>query len=233
MYTFFGKKIGKDKFLIEGEEFKHLKVRRIRLGEEVGIIWEGNLYRCKLIDLNSKTALCITIELVCVSPPPANVTLIQAVPIEFKTFELIAQKATELGVRKLIPLITKRSYRKVDAIEKKKGRLEKIVKEAMKQSNRPYIMEILSPTHIKDIEPSSDLNILLDNFGDGKCISELPMKGLKSVEIVVGPEGGFTKEEVELLKDKGFITVKLKPNVLRTETASIVGVGIIMNLVSS
>lgn len=233
MYTFFGRKLKENRFLIEGEDLKHLRVRRIKIREKIGIIWEGSLFLCELTDINPKAALCKAIDIVDVEPPPVDITLIQSVPVELKTFELIVQKATELGVKKVVPLLTKRSFRKMETIERKRERFEKIVREAMKQSNRPYPMEIASPLDIEELEPTCDLSILLDNFEEGKRISDLPLKEVKSVEIVVGPEGGFTREERELLKGRGFLSVRLKPNILRTETASIVGVGIIVNLAGS
>ncbi len=217
-------------FYIKEEEFKHLKVRRIKKGEEIGIIWEGNIYKCVLKEINKKEALCEIKEIVESEKPVIDITLIQAVTIELKTFDMIVQKATELGVKRIIPLITERSFRNIDAIEKRAQRWTKISKEAMKQAGRPYTLRIDSPIFIENLHPQWNMNILLDNFYNGKYICELSFKNLKSVGVVVGPEGGFSQKEATTLRDRGFISVKLKPHVLRAETAAIISVGIIMNL---
>ncbi|EDP76552.1 RsmE family RNA methyltransferase [Hydrogenivirga sp. 128-5-R1-1] len=233
MHIFFPESKKGTQFSISGEELKHLLVRRVQIGEKVGIIWENKLYLCKVVEKNKKKALCEIEEEIETKIPKLKLTLYQAVTIELKTFETIVQKATELGAAELVPLITERSFRRREVILKKMDRWKKVSKEAMKQSGRTYELSIREPALLEDLEPTSDLNILLDNFYEGKPIGSLELSSVESVSVVVGPEGGFRREEGEHLRSKGFLSVKLEPHVLRADTAATVGVGIIMNLAGS
>lgn len=233
MYNFFPLRKLKDAFLIEGEELKHLNVRRIRPGERIGVIWEGHIYLCELESVNRKEALCRILSKLETEEPKVYLKLIQAVPVELRTLDTIVQKATEIGVKELIPLITERSFRKEKVLEQKRERWERLIKEAMKQAGRPQPMTIGKVTHLSELTPDCELNIVLDNFYRGINIGTLNIRNVKSVCIVVGPEGGFSVNEGETLREKGFIPVRLRPYVLRSETAAAVGAGIIINLADS
>ncbi|WP_457600185.1 RsmE family RNA methyltransferase [Hydrogenivirga sp.] len=233
MHIFFGTPQGKDRFLIQGEEFQHFKARRIRKGEPIGIIWGGNVYLCEPESIGKIEAVCLVKGRLGSKKPSVSVTLYQAVPVELKTFDLIIQKSTELGVMKVVPLITGRSFRNRHVLMKRMHRWTRIYREAMKQSGRAYELDISEPMEVGSLEPEHELNILLDNFYEGEPLGAMNLKGVRDVGLVVGPEGGFSEEESEALRDKGFISVKLEPHTLRTETAAIVGVGIIVNLAGS
>ncbi len=233
MHTFFPSKKLKGRFLISGDEFKHLKIRRIRVGEDIGVIWGGDIYLCRLESFSGKEALCVPLKRLVSSSPPVELTLLQAVPVNIKTFEFILQKATELGAVRVVPLITERSFRNIRILKEKRERWERIVREAMKQSLRPYELELDEPKPIEEIEAEWDVNLLLDNFMEGKGVEELKLKEGDRVCIVVGPEGGFSERETKALRERGFIPIRLRPHVLRTETAAVVGMGIIMNVARS
>ncbi len=231
MHIFFpAKRIG-NFFIIQDEELKHLRVKRIEKGERVGVIWEGSIYLCELEEEKKKEARLRLLERLESKEPPVRITLFQAVPVELRTFEVIVQKSTEIGVSSVVPLITERSFQKKEVLLKKRERWKKIVREAMKQARRPFPMEIKEPITLDQMEAKAGLNILLDNFSEGKRIRDLDISSLNTVSVVVGPEGGFSKKEVEKIKKIGFIPVRLEPYVLRSETAAILGAGIIMNLV--
>jgi len=112
-------------------------------------------------------------------------------------------------------------------------RWKRVSMEAMKQSGRAYELSISEPIHLQDIEPLCDINILLDSFYEGSSITELEFRDTDTVGVVVGPEGGFSKTEGKLLREKGFVSVKLEPHILRADTAATVIAGIIMNLAGS
>ncbi len=230
MHTFFSSRRSGSFFIIKDEELKHLRVRRVKIGEKVKIIWEGSLYLCELEAVERKEAKLRILGKLKAEEPPVSVTLFQAVPVDLRTFEVIIQKATEIGVSSVVPLITERSFQKEEVLLKKRSRWEKIIREAMKQSGRPIPMEIMDPKTLDDIEAGEDLNLLLDNFSDGKRIRDLIMEGVRSVSLIVGPEGGFSEREVKKVREIGFVPVRLEPYTLRSETAAILGAGIIMNL---
>ena len=229
MYNFLASRREGDLLILPEEEVKHLKVRRIRREEPIGVIWEGKLYRCTIKDLSQKEARCSIDEVVPVPEPEIDITLYQAVPVEIGVFDFIVQKATEVGVEKLVPVITERSFRKNEVILKKIPRWERIVRESMKQSGRPKPLLIEEPKELTSLKADRDMNILLDNFQEGTFLREIELKGIKSACIVVGPEGGFSRSEVALLKDAGFKSVRLKPYTMRTETAAVVCSSFLIN----
>ncbi len=157
---------------------------------------------------------------------PVFVTLFQGYPKGDK-METIIKTATQLGIYEVCPTITHRSIVKIE--EKKREtkieRFQKIACEAAEQSLRNVVPRILDITKLKEIDFSKfDKKIVCyeevaknnEESTFRKLISELSCKD--KVAIVVGPEGGLTKEEVEDLKEKGFIAVGLGPRILRTET---------------
>ncbi len=233
MHIFFSSSKSGEYFYITQDELKHLRVRRVSIGEVIGLIWEGKLYKAELVKLEPKRAVCKILEILEVEPPPLKVTLYQCITQDIKTMDTIIYKATELGASRVVPVISERSFRNVSATTKRKERWEKIIREAMKQSGRPFPMEVKPPIKLESLQPAEDINILMDNFYDGKDISELNFKEVESVSIVVGPEGGFSQKEGETLRSRGFVSVKLKPFTMRSETAVVVSLGIVMNLAGS
>ncbi len=216
-------------FYISGSEYKHLKVRRIRFGEEIGIIYKNRVYKCVLKEKGKEYAIAEIVSVLEPEIPNIELTLYQAVTHNLQTMDFIIQKAVELGIAHFTPLITERSFKNIHAIEKREVRWKKIATEAMKQSGRPNFLKINPPQNLEDLEPNCELNILLDNFSEGLTVKELTFENLQSVSVIVGPEGGFSKKETDLLRRKGFIPVRLKPYVLRTETAAVAAISIIMN----
>ncbi len=231
MYIFFPSKKNRDFFYIEGSEFNHFKIRRIRKGEEIGIIYSENLYLCKVEDIKSNSSLARVLRKIDVQEPHVKISLLQCVPQDIKTMDLIVQKAVEIGVTTVIPVVSARSFAKIDVIQKKIERWKKISYEAMKQCARPKPIVIGEPVFLNNIEPENGSNILLHNDQNSKKIQELKITSEK-VSLLTGPEGGLSGEEVNLLIDKGFTPVKIGPYILRTETASIVGCGLLINLAS-
>jgi len=233
MYFFFPSEKKKQFFLISGEEHRHLKVRRIHTGEEIGVIFEGKIYRCVLRERKKDFSTAEVLEVIESEQPKVNLTLYQSLTNHLATVDFIVQKSVELGVLRFVPLLTERSFKNLPAIEKRIQRWQRIAREAMKQCGRACFMEITAPKELSDLEPVHELNLLLDSFYEGREVRDLNLEGLKNVAVVVGPEGGFTEKEAELLRKKGFLSVRLKPHVLRTETAAVVAVGIIVNLAGS
>lgn len=164
-----------------------------------------------------------------------NITLYQGYPKSSK-MEIIIQKATELGVKKIVPVITDRTIVKINnkkKEEKKLERFEKIAFEAAKQSKRGIIPEI---SHIMNLEEAkkemknNNSFIIVPYEDENKTgIKEiLTTTKEKDISIIIGPEGGFSKKEIENLKQIGGNIVSLGPRILRTETAGLALISIIM-----
>jgi 16S rRNA (uracil1498-N3)-methyltransferase len=233
MYVFFPERKIKDGFLIGGDELKHLRVRRIRRGEEIGVIHEGQIFRCVLEDLSGNRALCRITGRVEVWEPPVEVILLQGVTSDLKTMDLIVQKATEVGASRLVLLLTERGFRNREAIEKRKERWKRIVRETMKQCNRPTPLHIEGPLELESAELYGDRRILLHRDAGSVPLSEVKVVPGSSFAVAVGPEGGFSEREISLLVSKGFQPVRLDTYILRSETAATVAVGFIVTLAGS
>lgn len=230
MYTFFPERKLKDGFVIRGGELKHLRVRRIRIGEEIGVIHEGRIFRCILEEVSRESAFCRIIGELDIWRPRVKVSLIQSVTADLKTMDLIVQKATEIGISELTLLISERSFQKAEVIEKRKDRWSRIIREAMKQSNRPEPLDLRGPVYIDSISGDEELKLVFHRDTGSKDVSEVNVKGFRSFAVAVGPEGGFTDQEVEILKNKGFLPVRINTYILRSETAAIVAAGLIVSL---
>lgn len=153
--------------------------------------------------------------------PEKTVVLYQAMPKKMELFELVLQKGTEIGVKKFVPLITERTER----LELSKlDRLHAILKEAAEQSGRALIPELLPAVQFKDaiMEKMDGGKIVFDPSGEP--FSKLTGDESR-IRLFVGPEGGFSKLEIELAKKSGAKIISLGKLTLRTETAGIVGAG--------
>ncbi len=232
MHTFLSYRAEGKHLVLEGGELKHFRVRRIGRGEKFRVIYEGKSFLCQLYSEDREKVLCSVIEELDEKQSFCSITLFQCVPLELKTFDVIVRFATELGVAEVVPVMSSRSFRKREALERKFGRWNSLIKEAMKLSGRVHPLRISEPIDIKEVEPVAEENILLDNFHEGISINEV-RKSVKSYSLVVGPEGGFKLEESKALIEKGFKPVYLKPWVMRTQTATLVACGFLINASSS
>ena len=144
--------------------------------------------------------------------------------IRKEKFELVLQKAAELGVTKIVPYVSSRcvvKYKKEKG-DKVLSRYQDILLEASEQCKRNLIPEIVEPVKIADLKDyCSEKNLLpYENaYGGAKYIGEVLDKK-ESITIAIGPEGGFSDDEVDMLKGMGFETVTLGPRILRAETAA-------------
>lgn len=233
-----------DKFLSIGEKIELPKdichqlinVLRFDSGDNIRIISaEGVPFLCEVEISKKKVFANVVSEIMESEEPKCEITLYLA-QIKRDKFELALQKCTELGVTKIVPIITKRTVVKEHGdIEKKYLRQKAIVREAAEQSERHLIPEFTMPIKLVDIENNSGNNYVCYERSEER--SEMLINALelalnkaessKSFSIVIGPEGGFEKEEIDFLVDKGFQPVSLGVQILRAETAAMLGTGLI------
>ncbi len=159
-----------------------------------------------------------------------EVTLAVAL-IRKEKFELVLQKAAELGVTQIVPFESSRCVAKFkrEKSDKLIRRYRDILMEAAQQCKRNIIPEIVEPVGIKDLgKYKSELNFVpYENAYDSSDFLTKYLEDKKSVTIAVGPEGGFSKEEIADLTENGFITVTLGSRILRAETAAIYSCSVI------
>lgn len=203
------------------------KVFRYTVGDFVILFnGDGNDY-CYSIDFVSHKSCSLTKKSSSPSYIPTKKTYLYCAVIKKDHFELVAQKATELGVTDIIPLISDRTEKKPLDLR----RLSLITKEASEQSGRGDVIMIHEPVTLKDIVSNlNDKNIQQERtFATtlrGQPVTEI-IKNLKpnvhlSCAFIVGPEGGWTDEEELFLKQNSFVCISFGTTTLKAETAGIV-----------
>ncbi len=218
---------------LEGEEHHHLsRVLRARPGDGVWLIDEaGNSFRAEVIEVGRRQTRLLVLDQEEPSAPKIRFILAQAL-LKSKKMDLVIQKATELGVQTVIPVVTSRSVPKLEGRENAKvERWRKIAREAAKQSRRTDIPLILAPQPFSDfLEPRDEPKKLLLCEDGGKFLRDIlaaapgqDSASSKTPDIVllVGPEGGWSEEEKQRAIGKGFEAIRLGRRVLRSETASL------------
>ncbi|XFA99445.1 16S rRNA (uracil(1498)-N(3))-methyltransferase [Candidatus Izemoplasma sp. B36] len=210
---------------ITNNDFHHMKhVMRYKLGDQVVVVnYDKEVFLTKIIEFNKKDCLLEIIDEIKLEDNHFDLTIAQSL-IKKDHFELVLQKTTELGVSKIIPLHTKRSIIKIDDFAKKKQRYETIVKEASEQSERISLPIVSNMMSIKDIDYSIyDLVfVCYARNNETDKLSEYLINANKNTKVLffIGPEGGFTKDELEYLDDKSQF-ISLGKTILRSETAAI------------
>jgi len=224
MQRYFAKEIKDNEFILIDDDIRHIKkVMRMNDYDEIIVVYENNPYLCYILN-EEYEKIKIKEEIKKEEEFIPNITLIVPILKEQK-MDYILQKTTELGVDKIIPVIANRSVVKLnDKREKKIVRWQTIVKEASEQSKRKNIPSVLNFHNIENLidlnydhkilctvnEVSTTLKTVLQNVNNDDTIL-----------VVIGPEGGFTKEEERILIESGFVSTSLGNRVLRTETASL------------
>lgn len=159
--------------------------------------------------------------------PKVKVSLYQAIPKKPALFEMVVQKATEIGVSEIFPLITKRTEKRRMT---KFQRLELIAMEATEQCGRMNIPVIRHPVNYDEIVGKLSNGFIAYEYEGSKHISdyEEEMKSAKEIQIIIGPEGGLSESELELAKESSVKPFTLGSRILRTETAAIASLSLIM-----
>ncbi len=226
-----------NKIKIFGDEYNHIKnVLRLKCGEKITVSdGTGTDYTAVIDSFESNSVVAsILSSQSSTTEPPIDVVLYQGVPKSDK-MDLIIQKSVELGIKKIVPVLTERTIVKFENekdINTKVSRWQRIALEASKQCNRGVVPVIERPmAYSNAIESSkdSDLRIIpFENEKDNTLKSILKCDSKKSISFFIGPEGGFSEDEVIRAKLSGVVPVTLGPRILRTETAGFVVLSILM-----
>ena len=222
-----------------GEDLKHLRqVLRLEPGDTIRV-FDGNgmEYEAELLTVEKNIATAnVLFSFQSETEPKIRVTLFQGLP-KGEKMDIIIQKAVELGVYKIVPVITQRSVVQLDKKdrEKKAERWSRIAREAAKQCRRAYVPEVIPPINFDDVikqHDNYDASILLYENEEKKCLKELlkcyTINKIRNIALFIGSEGGFTEQEVERCVALGYNVAGLGKRILRAETASISVLAIIM-----
>lgn len=223
---------------IDGMDLNHMKnVLRICPGEKVDISdGLGTEYLCELVRYGEKAAyLTILSTKKSETELPSEIFLFQGLPKSDK-MELIIQKAVELGVSEVIPVATKRAVVKLDGkkAEKKAERWNSIALSGAKQSGRsviPEVKPVMSFAQALEYAKKLDIILIPYELAEGmeetrKSISSISPG--QSIGVFIGPEGGFEESEVDHAVRYGALPVTLGKRILRTETAGLAVLSILM-----
>jgi 16S rRNA (uracil1498-N3)-methyltransferase len=202
---------------LKTDELHHAtRVVRVRDGEAIELFDGRGNGAAAIIEKIEPFAARIT-ELVPSRESPLAIELAMSI-INLDKFELVLQKATELGVRAIVPLITDRLEIRTERFRGKAERWEKIVLEAVKQSGRSIVPRLEAPATFDDVIVREGLRVVYDADVE-------PSPSLTKVVaamLFIGPEGGFSERELALARDAGATFARLGPRRLRAETAAIV-----------
>ena len=220
---------------ISGEDVRHIgTVLRMTLGEQLVLCdGKGTEYVAAIVQLGRNELLTEIVSESKRAIPSQRVTLGQGIP-KFDKMDLIVQKSVELGVSRILPLVTERTIVKLKDEEKRITRWQKIAQEAAMQSNRVDVPVIGTIVSFEDFLQTRNSELQTLHLLPWEEASE-PIKNILHAEreasdivILIGPEGGFSAAEAELAKSRGFHLVSLGPNILRTETAALAALSMIL-----
>ena len=226
-----------DSFIIEGSDYNHVKnVLRMRIGEKFLVSCNGvnNLCRLKCYTETSVVAEIVEKNYMDTSLP-ITIHLFQGLPKSDK-MELIIQKAVELGVSEITPVEMSRCIVKLDSKKEssKITRWQTIAESAAKQSKCSSIAKVNPVISFNTaIKHAKDLDLLIVPY-ESQNGMQSTLDALSKIQenmkvgILIGPEGGFSPEEIAKAKDNGASIVSLGKRILRTETAAITAVSMLM-----
>lgn len=224
-----------EKIVLDEEQSRHIaKSLRMKKGDMITVCnGNGTDYGC-IIDEITKTTVTLSVcyKQASESEPSVKVSLYQGVPKGDKMEDII-QKGVELGIFSITPVLTKRSISRPDEKQaaKKQQRYSKIALEAAQQSGRGIVPEINRMIDFKNAVSECEADLIIIFYeGGGQSLKSLIKDNIESIAIFIGPEGGFEKEEVEAVIEKGGINATLGKRILRTQTAPVAALTSIMLL---
>lgn len=229
MQRYFAKDKKDNLFILYDTDIHHISnVMRMKSGDFIEVVYDSILYKCRV---NINDSVNVILDSVLDSDIIDSKEVVLIIPVlKEQKMDFVLQKSTELGVSRIIPIVTERCVVKVDSKEDKKiTRWKRIVKEASEQCKRVNVPIIDNIKHISDL-----------NFSDGVkfvCSTREISKNIKNVMhnvfecakmyIVVGPEGGLSINEEDKLNDLGFVSISLGNRIMRVETVPIYMLSII------
>jgi 16S rRNA (uracil1498-N3)-methyltransferase len=214
-----------------------ISVLRCHKGDELIIFdGKGDCFKTRIVKVDKREVITEVIEkFTCDMESPLNIILVQGL-IKGEKMDMIVQKTTELGVKKIIPVITKRSQLRET---KKVTRWRKIAEEAARQCGRSIVTDVQESIRFDDLfqnVPEKKSGLIFYEEAKGTLSETVGILKTKRGEwggeiyIVIGPEGGFTKEEITLAHNNGLLITCIGKRILRAETAAISAVALIQFL---
>jgi len=217
---------------LRGEEARHLaRVLRAEQGQLYEISDNQSAYLARVEEARGDRVVFRLVEPIESVPAPVRVTLCAAL-VKFDAFEWIVEKATELGVERILPVNAARSDKGLfEAAVKRRERWVRIAREAGQQSRRTRLPEILPAVRFEQcLAAEAECRHFLDEAAAPPLLALLPTARASTdrVALLIGPEGGWTGAERDLASGAGWRAASLGPGILRAETAAVAALGIVM-----
>ena len=214
---------------LEGDEAKHCaQVLRKHVGDQI-IIFDGagNEATAKITAISTKQVDLKILERRETPAPAVSITLIQAIP-KGANMEWIIEKAVELGVNDIYPVVTERTVVRLDLRDcaRKQEKWQRVALEACKQCGQSWLPKVHAPSRFPTMLgtlPAHELKIIAALQPDAKSLRDVlqyAIQNPKSAVVAIGPEGDFTPDEYVAARAHGLVPVTLGPLVLRVETAA-------------
>lgn len=208
-----------DSFEIEGDYFHYLKnVVRAKTGDKLGVLTETEFAEVQIEQIDKRSASLSVLNSRPVKEHSHRLKVYQCL-LKREYMDFAVEKYAELGATEIVPVISEHSLSELK--EKTMKRFSDIALKAVLQSENEKVPLISDAVHISMVRPDTDSNIIFyeREEGDGK------IKPAADMSIIIGPEGGFTEQEYQMLTAKGFYAVKPLGQILKAETAAVVFTG--------
>ncbi len=218
---------------LTGDHADHLiRVLRARMGQEFDVVAAGVVRRGRIVAIAERR---VEFELgeEIQSAPAANVTLLLAI-FKFDRMEWAIEKCTELGVSKIVPLIARRTETHLAAAAAKRvERWRRIAVQAAEQSRRTAPPEIANPVKLREVltTPTKWRIVLAETEQDAR-LRDVVVEPQGDAILAIGPEGGWTEDELKLFRDSGWSSVTLGATILRADTAAIAATALVISILS-
>ncbi len=219
---------------LTGEQATHLaRVLRAEIGQVFDVVADGHLHRAEISRV-SEDEVVFTLHEELSADAALPLTLLLSV-FKFDRMEWAIEKVTELGVARVVPVLARRTEKHLaHAAEKRVERWKRIAREAAQQSRRSDVPEIADPQTLKAAlrDDASSLKLLLaETEQENSLANALENFQAAGLMLAIGPEGGWTQEEMALFTQQGWKHVTLGPRILRAETAAIAAVSVAAALI--
>jgi 16S rRNA (uracil1498-N3)-methyltransferase len=218
---------------LTGLEAKHCaQVMRHQAGDKIRVFdGAGGEATAEIVSISSKSVEYRVLERRDAPPPPVSISLIQAIP-KGANMELIIEKAVELGVNAIHPVLTERTVVKLDAKDavKKQEKWQRVALEACKQCGQNWLPEVHVPRLFLEVLnhlPNHEVKIIAAIQPDSRSLKAILSGGPKSAALCIGPEGDFTAAEYAAAREHQFLPMTLGPLVLRVETAALYALSVL------
>jgi 16S rRNA (uracil1498-N3)-methyltransferase len=221
---------------ITGPLLQHLRGSlRLQPGELLTVTDErGTRYRAEIAEISSRTLIGRILDTTSAPPKTSPSIVLAQSLLKGEKMDWVIQKATELGVDRIAPVLTTHSVvrPRADRIEHQLARWQRIALEAAQQSERwsvPVIDEPATISQVLSTSKTAALKILLAERSDGASLSSVPLHNNGDVWLLIGPEGGWEEEEFRQMLEQGVVGVTLGPRILRAETAAIAAISVLQS----